>query len=80
MEIIDKKEFTKAALDENVEAFVLHVTLLSLNLMLIHSAREAQIALLVIQEVQIPALNKNIEDFVVYMTSLNLNSMLIHPA
>ena len=55
VEIIDKKEFTKAALDENVEAFVVHVTSLSLNSMPIHPAREAQIASLVIEEVQIPS-------------------------
>ena len=55
MEIIDKKEFTKAALDENVEAFVVHVISLSLTSMPIHPAREAQIASLVIEEVQIPS-------------------------
>ena len=55
VEIIDKKEFTKAALDENVEAFVVHVTSLSLNSMPIYPAREAQIASLVIEEVQIPS-------------------------
>ena len=80
VEIIDKKEFTKAALDENVEAFVVHVTSLSLNSMPIHPAREAQIALLVIEEVQIPALDENVEAFVVHMTSLSLTSMPIHPA
>ena len=41
VEIIDKKEFTKAALDENVEDFVMHITFLSLTLMPIHSTREA---------------------------------------
>ena len=68
------------ALDENVEAFVVHMTSLSLNLILIHPAQKAQIALLVIEEVQIPVLNKNVEAFVVHVTSLSLNSMLIHPA
>ena len=53
MEIIDKKKFTKAALDEHVEAFVVHVT--SLSTMALHPAREAQIASLVIEEVQIPS-------------------------
>ena len=43
------------ALDENVEAFVVHVTSLSLTSMPIHPAREAQIASLVIEEVQIPS-------------------------
>ena len=54
VEIIDRKEFAKAALDEHVEAFVVHVTSLSLNSMSIHPAREAQIALLVAEEVKIP--------------------------
>ena len=54
VEIIDRKEFAKAALDENVEAFVVHVTSLSLNSMAMHPAREAQIASLVAEEVKIP--------------------------
>ena len=54
MEIIDKKKFTKTALDKNVEAFVIHVTSLNLNSMLIHSTKEAKIALLVAEEVKIP--------------------------
>ena len=53
VEIIDRKEFAKAALDEHVEAFVVHVT--SLSTMAIHPAQEAQIASLVIEEVQIPS-------------------------
>ena len=53
VEIIDRKEFAKAALDEHVEAFVVHVT--SLSTMAIHPAREAQIASLVAEEVQIPS-------------------------
>ena len=52
VEIIDRKEFAKAALDEHVEAFVVHVT--SLSTMAIHPSREAQIALLVAEEVKIP--------------------------
>ena len=54
VEIIDRKEFAKAALDEHVEAFVVHVTSLSLNSMSIHPAREAQIASLIAEEVKIP--------------------------
>ena len=54
VEIINRKEFAKAALDENVEAFVVHVTSLSLNSMAMHPAREAQIASLVAEEVKIP--------------------------
>ena len=40
VELINKKEFAKAALDKNVEAFVLHMTLLSLSSIFIHPARE----------------------------------------
>ena len=54
VEIIDRKEFTKAALDKHVEVFVVHVTSLSLNSMSIHPAREAQIASLIAKEVKIP--------------------------
>ena len=78
VEIIDRKEFAKAALDENVEAFVVHVTSLSLNSMPIHPAREAQIASLVIEEVQIPELDEHVEAFVVHVTSLS--TMPIYPA
>ena len=31
VELIDKKEFAKAALDENIETFVMHVSSLSLG-------------------------------------------------
>lgn len=42
MELIDKKQFAKAALDENVEAFVVHVRSLSLEAkMTMYPAREA---------------------------------------
>ena len=40
-------------MDENVEAFVVHVTSLSLNSMSIHPAKEAQIASLIAEEVTI---------------------------
>ena len=76
VEIIDRKEFAKAALDEHVEAFVVHVT--SLSTMPIYPAREAQIASLVIEEVQIPELDEHVEAFVVHVTSLS--TMAIHPA
>ena len=49
--MIDKKKFTKAALDENIEVFVVYIISFSLNLMPIHPAQEAQIVLLVIEEV-----------------------------
>ncbi len=56
MELINKKGFAKAALDENVEAFVAHVASLNLgSKMSIHSAQEAQIASLLTEEVTIPA-------------------------
>ena len=53
VEIIDWKEFAKAALDENVEAFVVHVSSLR-SKMTIHPAREAQLALLLTKEVTVP--------------------------
>ena len=56
VELIDKEEFAKAALDENIEAFVVHVSFLSLgSKMTIHPAREAQIASLLAEEVTVPA-------------------------
>ncbi len=44
VELIDKREFTKAALDENSETFVMHVA--TLVAMTIHPSRAAQIAAL----------------------------------
>ena len=53
---INKKEFAKAALDENIEAFVVHVSSLSLgSKMTIYPAWEAQIAFLVTEKVTVPA-------------------------
>ena len=46
VQIIDRKEFAKAALDPNKEAFVVHVATVTAEPMIIHPAREAQIALL----------------------------------
>ena len=51
VKIINKKEFAKVALDENIEVFVVHVT--SLLTIAIHPAKEAQITLLVAKEVKI---------------------------
>ena len=62
VEIINKKEFVRAALDKNVEAFVVHVTSLSLNLILIHPAKEAQIVSLIVKEVKIPTNYLNFSD------------------
>ena len=64
--------------DENVKAFVVHVTSLSLNLMPIHPAQEAQIALLVVEEIQILALDQYVEAFVMHVTFLL--TMPIHSA
>ena len=50
VKIIDQNEFTKAALDENVKAFVVHVSFLG-SKMTIQPAREAQWALLLAEEV-----------------------------
>ena len=52
VEIINGKEFAKAALDDHVEAFMVHV--IFLLTMAIHPARKAQIALRVAEKVQIP--------------------------
>ena len=53
VELIDKKEFAKAALDENSETFVIHVASLNLTPK-IHLDRVAQIASLFAKEVRIP--------------------------
>ena len=56
MELIDKKKFAQAALDENIKAFVVHVSFLSLKLkMSIHPAQEAQIASLIAEEITVVA-------------------------
>ena len=46
VQIIDWKEFAKAALDLNMEAFVMHVATVTTEPMIIHPARKTQIALL----------------------------------
>ena len=51
VELINKKEFAKAAMDENSETFVVHIVSLDLG---IHPNKEAQIALLLTKEVKIP--------------------------
>ena len=53
IELIDKKKFAKAILDENIEAFVVCVAFFTLKI-IIHPAQEAQIALLLTKEVIIP--------------------------
>ena len=53
VELINKKDFAKAALDEKFETFVIHMA--SFNLAPgIHPDREAQIVSLLIEEVKIP--------------------------
>ena len=53
VKIIVRKKFAKAALDENVEAFMVHVSSLK-SKMTIHSARKAQLALLLAEEITVP--------------------------
>ena len=55
VELIDKKEFTKVAFEENIEALVVYMTFLSLSLMLIYLVKEAQIASLLAKKVKILA-------------------------
>ena len=64
--------------DEKVEVFIMHMKSFSLNLMLIHPAQKAWIALLVIKEVQIPTLDENVKAFIIYVTFLLI--MTISPA
>ena len=53
VKIIDQKKFAKAALNENVLAFVMHVSSLR-SRMTIHLARKAQLALLLAKKVTMP--------------------------
>ena len=55
VELIDKKEFVKVALDENSETFLMHVVALEASLagMSIHPDKEAQIASLLTKKVTI---------------------------
>ena len=53
LELINKKKFAKAALDENSKTFVIHVTSLNLTPGL-HLNRTAQITSLLVKEVKIP--------------------------
>lgn len=41
IKLINKKKFAKIMLDENFQAFVIHVTFLNLSLILIYLARKA---------------------------------------
>ena len=53
VELINKKKFVKAALDEKSETFVVYVTFLNL-VSEIHPHKEAQIAFLLTKKVKIP--------------------------
>lgn len=53
--MIDKKKFTKAALNKNVEIFVMYMTFIDLSSMLIHPAKKTQIASLITKKVKISA-------------------------
>ena len=56
IELINKKKFAKAALDENVETFVVHVSSLSLGSKItINPATKAQITSLLTEKVTVPA-------------------------
>ncbi len=46
VELIDKREFAKVALDENLETFVVHVSALDVAESSIHPSQAAQIAAL----------------------------------
>ena len=61
VEIIDQKEFAKAALNENIEAFVVYVSSLR-SKMTIHLAREAQLTLLLAEEITVPVKYSNFAD------------------
>lgn len=83
--MIDKKEFAKLALDKNVEAFVVHVTFLSLSksTMSIHPAIVAQITLLIVIKVKILAeysdfSNIFLEEMILVLLEItNLNQLAI---
>ena len=56
VELINKKDFAKAALNENIEVFVVYVSSLSLgSKMSIYPAWEAQITSLIAKEVTVRA-------------------------
>lgn len=51
IKLINKKKFIKTALDKNIKALIVHLTSISLNLILIYLVKKAQIALLIIKKV-----------------------------
>ena len=60
VEVIDKKEFAKGALDEHVKASVMHVTFLSI--ISIYLAKEDLMALLVVKKVKVLTEYSNFSD------------------
>ena len=52
MEFINRKEFAKAALNKNVKAFIIYVTLF-MSKITIHIAQKARIILLTIKKINI---------------------------
>ena len=58
--------------DKNIKAFVVYIIFLNLNLIPIHLAQEAQIALLVIEKVQIPSEYLNFLDIFSKKKGFNL--------
>lgn len=65
VKIIIKKKFAKVALDENIEVFIVHITSLSLRQITIHLAQKAQIALLIIENINI--LSKYLDFIDIYL-------------
>ena len=61
IKFIDQKEFLKAVLDENIEAFVVHISFLGSRIT-IHLAKKAQIALLLAEKVIFPAKHSDFAD------------------
>ncbi len=51
VELIDKREFAKVAIDENSEIFVMHMSALDIAELLIHPSQAAQIATLQLDKV-----------------------------
>lgn len=50
LKLINKKKFAKTVLDNNIKAFLIHVSSLNLKLMIIYLAQKAQIAPLLLKE------------------------------
>ena len=84
VEIINRKEFDKAALDNNIGVFKVHVSFLSLrSKMIIHPAQEAQIASLLVKKIIVPAkysdfadiFSKELAEVLLECTGINKNTI-----